>query len=650
MSRRPLLLLLLLVAVELLACLGDLLLGPFGRVHWEEAFNARAGVQIACGHLEDAFRLQYVPFCGGCTGEALLAAPLFVALGPTVLVWKLVPLGFHAVVLVCGGLLALRAAGPRAAALFVLMLAAAPGYYRELVLTGWGNHAESAAFPLLAALLLTGARGRRRLPLLLLAGLVTGLGLWFCHTMAWSLAPLLLAAIVVSRFGWPLFLAGLAGGFLPWRLYFADRPEESERTLSWALGLHPAPPAAWLDWLFGPYLRWGLWDPADHGEGSWMHGGWWFLLWAVALPGLVLLVLRLRDADAGTRVARLLAPVGLLALLAAYAVRYDLWSHLPEVPSQPTLGLRYRAPLVPLLSFGVAALLGAGLRSRLATAGAAILALLLVGFGLGRRVLLWTDLHRELPGLLVYDHSGWRDRSVPLGEPPQRLPRAQGRPQDIDAAVDFLAGHQDRWPACRLDHVFETGRRLGIAAERGGVAAVRPLLPPVLGEVQDEGAVRMLADGMATAMLGREGEGLVELEAVADALAQTEATALLGAELPAAAGRRLAEERAPETLHELAPRVRDGLCEAWGMRHAQAVAQALRVDAEAPRLPAERAAEADACGAHAAFWLGVGRGRARHVGCHDAAARALRDAAGLHADAAMQGFDAGCLQYRDSLR
>ena len=80
-----------LVLVELLSTIGDLLLGPWARTHWEELFNARAGVQFACGHLDRAWEMQYRTFCGGCTAEGVLAVPLYVLLGPTVLAWKAVP-------------------------------------------------------------------------------------------------------------------------------------------------------------------------------------------------------------------------------------------------------------------------------------------------------------------------------------------------------------------------------------------------------------------------------------------------------------------------------------------------------------------------------------------------------------------------------
>ena len=85
-----------LLALEVVATLVDLTFGPWGpRVHWEERFNARAGVQIACGHIDAVWAMQYRTFCGGCTAEAVMAAPLFLALGPVVKVWKVIPTLFH---------------------------------------------------------------------------------------------------------------------------------------------------------------------------------------------------------------------------------------------------------------------------------------------------------------------------------------------------------------------------------------------------------------------------------------------------------------------------------------------------------------------------------------------------------------------------
>ena len=607
-----------LILLELLACVGDLMLGPFGRVHWEERFNARAGVQLACGHWEALFDLQYVSFCGGCTGEALMAAPLFGAFGPTVLAWKLVPLAFHAVVLACGAFLATRAAGPRAGAAFVAMLAAAPGFYRELVLTGWGNHVESAAFPLAAACLLVIAAGRgavARATLVTLAGGLAGLGAWFCHTSAWALPALGLGALWVAPVATPLFVGAAWLGFQPYGLYFDARPDQAARTSSWAVNLHPAPFRAWVDWLWGGYLRWGLWDPADHGDGTPARGAWWFGLWGMALVGLGGAVRRRRLGSRAARMARLFAPVGLVALLVAYSLRYDLWSHLPEVPNQPTLGLRYRAPLVPLLSLGVA--LAVGWR-RAATVGLAAL----VAFGLVRRAALWDDLHDELPGLGVYAHDGWRDRSVPLGQPPQRLARGQGRPQDIEAGLAFVEGHTDPFPDCSRDHLFEVGRRLGLslAEERdpGEEAWAR-----AAAAADSEVSMRLVGDGVAAALVDPEGADLPDAAATAADLPDP---------WPGVVGQALGRRVAAHRVELGTAAVQTGVCFERGRR-------AVTLGESDPA----------SCSDRGAWQVGWGHGWALAHGCGDRDRAALTD--GLHPDQAadaVRGWQLGCAALRPS--
>ena len=111
------------VLLELLTSVGDLLLGPWATMHWEELFNARAGVQFACGHVDAADALQYRTFCGGCTAEGMMAAPFFSWFGPTVLTWKVLILSFHAVVVASGAWLLSTLVSRRAAVAFVLAVA-----------------------------------------------------------------------------------------------------------------------------------------------------------------------------------------------------------------------------------------------------------------------------------------------------------------------------------------------------------------------------------------------------------------------------------------------------------------------------------------------------------------------------------------------
>ncbi len=70
-----------LLALEVALTLVDLVLGPGTRLAPEEAWNLRAGLQLACGHGDALWALQYRSFCGGCSAEAVLAAPLFGVFG-----------------------------------------------------------------------------------------------------------------------------------------------------------------------------------------------------------------------------------------------------------------------------------------------------------------------------------------------------------------------------------------------------------------------------------------------------------------------------------------------------------------------------------------------------------------------------------------
>ena len=217
----------LLLAVEVLATVVDLCFGPWGpRVHWEERFNARAGVQLACGHGEALWRMQYRTFCGGCSAEAVMAAPLFTWLGPTVRVWKTIPVFFHLGIVGLGTFIARRATDERAAVAWLLLMITAPGYYRDLALTGWGNHAESTFFPLLAVALLVFGKGR--LPVQLLAGAVVGLGVWFCHTSAHALPAVAVACLWTGRWRAIGAAAAVPAGLLPWWLYHRDRAPASD--------------------------------------------------------------------------------------------------------------------------------------------------------------------------------------------------------------------------------------------------------------------------------------------------------------------------------------------------------------------------------------------------------------------------------------
>ena len=661
------------VAIELLLSVGDLVFGPWAWMHWEELFNARAGMQAACGHLAEVEVLQYRTFCGGCTAEAVMAAPLFLGLGPTVLVWKVMLLAFHAVVMAAGAWILRRLAGPAgpaAACAWVGLLAAAPGWYRELLHTGWGNHVESAAFPLLAlAVVLPGGWSRpdgghteAGAPLRgfasglargAAAGLLVGLGLWFGQTSAWGVPLVLFAAVdgrrLFARLG---AVAGLipaaVAGMWPWFRYYGARPHDTDATLDWWTRVSVAPAGALLDWLGGPYLRTHLWDPPDYGEVPW-GGPYWALLWALALLGAGRLVAQRIWGDVRPSwSAAALVPGALAVLVSIYALRYDLWSNLPDLYVNGAFNLRYRTPLIPILGLGAA--MGAAWPWTHAPLrwGARAAGVMLLVIGLGLRFSRWGAPNLALVGLRAYWHDGWADKVVPLGAPPQPLLRAQGRGVDIDAAQRFIDSHVDPLPDCRLDHAHELGRRLGLGLIEAGPEAHRARLRAAVASLHDPVAIELFVEGVGRALLTDQGEAAPQLQPLLLALDAVGAEAgqpTLGASAGRAAGRRAHGAFRPEgdAVHAsgLPPAVWEGVCEGRGRWRIVMDSNDGRNLPRATLDPAVVAAEAGACLGGAAYGYGAGAVWARVGGCGERAASQL--VAHLGADADPQGARAGLL-------
>lgn len=642
-----------LLLLELLACGADLLLGPWGRLHWEELFNARGGVFFACGHEEAAADLQYRTFCGGCTGEGLIAVPLFLRFGPTTLVWKLIPLGFHMLIAGFGALVAAlgarRSQGgqPELAAIaFLGLTLAAPGFARDLALTGWGNHAESTAFPLVSAALIALAaltpRWLRALPLAL-AGAVAGLGFWFCHTSAHALPALALGAVLVGGWLSPAFFAGAVAGAWPWWVYHRARPEALDYTFDWWGVFDLAPPRALFDWLFGPYLREGLWPANEYPTRAPWPGLWWLLSWALALVGFARATLAGRQ---GEKALSWFGPLSFGALLLAYTLRYDLWSNLPDIYADATFNLRYRVPLVPMLALGGALAAGYS-RGR----GRALVALSLVWlcvFGFTSRVSRWEHPRWPLFGLRVFQHAGWPDRTVPTGLPPERMARAQGRPEDVAAALEWLAGHEDPLPDCRMAHLSELGRRVGIGLDGAVGQSLERWLPPALAAATDAPQRRQLAEGLGRSLTLPEDKLVPEVEARLDQIAAIDPEFAM--EVGVAAGRLvgpawpLAED--PGSLATLDARLRAGVCLGRGVRWVEERAGVVdwRSGGDPVALvgPADSAAAGGICAATPDFWEGVGRAFARWEGCGEPTRARLSGEAGPFASAALAGLLAEC--------
>ena len=282
------------------------------------------------------------------------------------------------------------------------------------------------------------------------AGVVSGLGLWFSYTSAFALPALaMVAAMVLGRRA--LWLAaGLPLGMLPWWRYHGQSTSGAEGALERWLQLDLAPVGAMTRWIWSDPVS-SLWPAERPGLDQ---ACWWLLLLGLALWGLRVLH---REGQGGP--LRLWPALALCGLLGAWWLRHDLWSDNPPVRGYDPFNMRYRAPLIPLLFMGAAAgLSGRGDWRRGLRLGLA----LLVAMGLGDRLGHWAPERRAvLSG--VYAPGPEPDRTVPSGEPRQKRPAAQSRTQDLWAAADFLDSHRDIRAECREDHVSELGRRAGMA-------------------------------------------------------------------------------------------------------------------------------------------------------------------------------------------
>jgi hypothetical protein len=314
----------------------------------EELYNAGVAWMLGHGHAEAVFRMQYREFCGGCSLDAALGAPLLMVFGPRWLAWKLVPLGFTALLAAAGTWLLDRKAGRPTAVTFAILLALAPRAWQHLSLIGWGNHVEAAVVGTLGLLIaLSAERAWARVA----AGAVLGAAVWIGFSGAF--APLAAVGLLLVR-RQPRAAAqvalGVPLGLLPWVAQYAStglhpfvtiyQDGESAPTLQripHKLKTLLAP--GQLVALFGLPRRW-----VGH-----LHG------WAAAISIAVALVATLRDRGRG------LAGVG-LAGLGAWTAVYLLVRFQIYDPAWPEIAVpgsvRYAAPIYPLLMLVLAGTAG----------------------------------------------------------------------------------------------------------------------------------------------------------------------------------------------------------------------------------------------------------------------------------------------------
>jgi hypothetical protein len=347
----------------------------------EELYNAGVAWMIGHGHADALFRMQYREFCGGCSLDAVLGAPVLRLLGPRWLAWKLVPLGFTALLAGAGTWLVERRAGRPAAVAFALLLALAPRAWQHLSLIAWGNHVEAGIVGTLGLLAAAGARsaGGR-----VLAGGLLGGALWIGFSGAF--APVAAMALLLVRRqprAAAQVLLGVPLGLLPWAAQYAST------------GLHPfvtiyqdgesAPVLARIPHKLATLLAPGQLVALLGLPRRWLGYGLGF---AAAGSVAVAVASTLRDRARGPAGAAL---VGLAAWTGVYLlVRFQIYD--PAWPELAVPGsVRYAAPIYPLLMVLVASVAGrwwaTGGRVR-----AAVLLLPLLLVGLGARVEAWSSL------------------------------------------------------------------------------------------------------------------------------------------------------------------------------------------------------------------------------------------------------------------
>ena len=246
-------------------------LRPDTASYWEESYRWMAASDWLGAPDASLSDRQADHYQGGSLVVIALARPVL-ALAPSLLAFKTPALLFSGTTLLLLYGLAARFFAPGAAQLAAAAYLAGPPLVAYLGVLGMGSHGESGAFSLAALwLFLELVAGRRTRGRWAAFGLVNGLGIWFCPTVALTTLACALAWLLLERLPRARELAaatsGLALGLLPWLAYnlahgFAGlrRPLEvfglrpladpwlSPGPLAKLVGLFPdVLPAAWLD-------------------------------------------------------------------------------------------------------------------------------------------------------------------------------------------------------------------------------------------------------------------------------------------------------------------------------------------------------------------------------------------------------------------
>lgn len=294
----------------------------------EERYAAGHALALLDGAQGGPWALQYRVFCGGCVLVSGLAAAVFSVLPAVMASWKLVPIGFTALL----AWVATRRLPAATAVGFLLLLALPPTTWLHLSLMGWGNHYEAGVLVAIGLMLLTtGAGWRVALP----AGLCLGLALAVGFSGAFGVVGCALWLATQRRWRDLAWLGGCVGVVCGavWLGQWITTSTHPFVTIYAAGEAVPDPGRAprKLGSLLDPTTLAALFGAPWLGDaGRWLALGW--------LPGLVALPLGWRGGGPG-RVA-----VGLMGLwITLYAlVRFQVEG------TAMIVDLRYAAPLYPL--------------------------------------------------------------------------------------------------------------------------------------------------------------------------------------------------------------------------------------------------------------------------------------------------------------
>jgi hypothetical protein len=333
----------------------------------DEYFAATQAILAAQGVPLNLISWQILPSCGGCAVETFEAMSLFTFFPPTLLVWKLVPLGFGLVLVALGWRFGWLLGGPLCASLVAGTLGLAPSAVIGLGAHGYGNHFEVCV--ILIATLLAVERASRvgGAAAWGWVGLLAGFAVFFSHTSAPVLVGMAAGWFVGGGRGnrrqlFPL-LAGFAVGGLPW-LFMRSLPFLEGAAVFQVYQGRPllvdADRGAWLAALFGEAMQRTQFHPGLEAWPGVALGAGVVAQWAAVLGcGLVAVQAR-RQGVLGRRTLGVLA-AGVVAHAAAWlAIAPGMPAALP-FPGDTPYAFRYFVPGMVLMAVA-AGLLPAGAR------------------------------------------------------------------------------------------------------------------------------------------------------------------------------------------------------------------------------------------------------------------------------------------------